>query len=305
MPINIVKETSMPVSSAAFYETYSLYRNALKFDKSKPYTYETWSRLDPSYKCAALYCNFFEQITLAWYKVATTWNSDVDGVEEVHKYLLKNVKKIEEDRRRFRPQYIYRVAWNCFDCMIPKWVPRLQWHIDHEANNEITDGEGNTSSVFDLMSDGKFFDLQEESDSNMRQDVTDELDEGTCLYIDYVTGSISEFELLKSLKANGLIEMPIRGKVARESAMSTVKSMYDWKVKRFILEHMKDTYEEFTSCIADKDADFLKKSDAELADDVLSGKYGSSEKEIREALDFRYSDVMNVVSKKMELLSKQ
>ena len=97
----------MPVSSAAFYETYSLYRNALKFDKSKPYTYETWSRLDPSYKCAALYCNFFEQITLAWYKVATTWNSDVDGVEEVHKYLLKNVsaafwKKVELDTLNIR-----------------------------------------------------------------------------------------------------------------------------------------------------------------------------------------------------------
>lgn len=82
-----------------------------------PLTYNAWVVLPDGLKAAALYVNFYDQITLAWTKAKADYTSDEEGIGTVMQYLLKNVPIIELDHRKFTPNYIYRVAYNCMGCL--------------------------------------------------------------------------------------------------------------------------------------------------------------------------------------------
>lgn len=100
-----------------FEVTRHLFEDFLKFDRTKPLSFDEWSHLDRDQMVAALYCNFYDEITLAWYKVKTNYSYTDDGVDELIQYLTKNVDKILDNPKRFTPQYIYKVAYNCLYCL--------------------------------------------------------------------------------------------------------------------------------------------------------------------------------------------
>lgn len=102
-------------SSNQFKETYNLFRGYINY--SEEYTYEQWINSPEDHKVAILYCQFYKEITLAWNKVVSVYSQQSDGVDEVIQYLIKNVDKIKQDEKRFRPQYIYTVAYNCLYCL--------------------------------------------------------------------------------------------------------------------------------------------------------------------------------------------
>lgn len=102
-------------SSNQFKETYNLFRSYINY--SEEYSYDEWLNSPEEHKVAILYCQFYKEITLAWNKVVSVYSQDTDGVDEVVQYLMKNVDKIKNDSKRFRPQYIYTVAYNCLYCL--------------------------------------------------------------------------------------------------------------------------------------------------------------------------------------------
>lgn len=82
-----------------------------------PLSYNEWMILPTDFKAAALYVNFFEQITLAWEKAKADFVPDSQGVSTVLQYLMENVPIIMKDAKKFTPNYIYRVAYNCMGCL--------------------------------------------------------------------------------------------------------------------------------------------------------------------------------------------
>lgn len=104
----------IPTSRTCFYETRAMFRNYLNYEK--PLSYEEWLSVDDDNKAAVLYVQFFDQITLAWYKLRTKAAIEEECVSEVLMYLVKNVPLIKENPSRFKPNYIYKVAYNCIYC---------------------------------------------------------------------------------------------------------------------------------------------------------------------------------------------
>lgn len=134
--------------SNAFYETKNLFQNFTKY--TEPLSYSEWNDLPQDYKAAVLYLQYFDQITLAWYKLKSVYSLEEDGVSEVLQYLNKNVAKIEEDERRFTPAYIYRVSYNCLYCLCrdPNRYKRV---YENECSNIVQSGEDELD-LFDTVS---------------------------------------------------------------------------------------------------------------------------------------------------------
>lgn len=114
----------------------------------KPLSYDEWNALPHSHKTAVLFVQFYDEITLAWYKLATkcTWVPDEDGVSTVCQYLEKNVARLEADPKRFTSAYMYQVAYNCLYCITvdpPKPRERAEKERCHIA-------EGPDGTEYDL-----------------------------------------------------------------------------------------------------------------------------------------------------------
>lgn len=89
-------------------------------DYHDPLSYDEWVAIPNDHKAAVLFCQFYDQITLAWYKLVSDYVSEADGIEEIMQYLNKNVTKILQDPNRFTPAYIYTVCYNCLYCLCQK-----------------------------------------------------------------------------------------------------------------------------------------------------------------------------------------
>lgn len=98
-----------------FIETKNMFENAIGV--KYPLTYEGWLAVRDELKAAALYVQFFDEITLAWSKAKSNFTSDEDGVSTVMQYLIKNVPIVMNEPKKYNPKYIYRVAYNCMGCL--------------------------------------------------------------------------------------------------------------------------------------------------------------------------------------------
>lgn len=136
-----------------FYATLSMFREYVNY--TTPLSYDEWLAAAPQNKAAILYVQFFEQISLAWYKLRTDAAIEEECVEEVIQYLLKNVDLIIEDPKRFRPGYIYKVVYNCIYCksMDPYkgQTAKSSWYNNTTSQYIRYDGE--ELDLFDLTAD--------------------------------------------------------------------------------------------------------------------------------------------------------
>lgn len=98
-----------------FYITKDLFSSYVNYNR--PLSYDEWMATSDDCKAAVLYCQFFEQITLCWYKLSSVYSDPADGVAEVLQYLQKNVEVIKQNPKRFTPSYIYKVVYNCLYCL--------------------------------------------------------------------------------------------------------------------------------------------------------------------------------------------
>ena len=150
-----------------FYETKTMFENYTGCTANVRLPYEAWMKLhnpgkdgtDKNSKAAAaLFVMFFDEITLAWSKASADFIQDEDGIECVLQYLQKNVDKIRENRARYTPSYIYRVAYNCMDCL--RYVEREQFRSKLTSSNVVPRGEDDPLDLYDTSPDTFDYDLE-------------------------------------------------------------------------------------------------------------------------------------------------
>lgn len=127
-------------------KTRNLFIEYLRY--TEPLSYAEWIDLPDSDKAAALYVQFYEQITLAWYHVSKTYKDEEEAVETIMQYLEKNVPVLVLSPKRFTPNYIYRVAYNCLFCICYD-RKCVKDRLSHEISNVQYDSSGCSYDVFD------------------------------------------------------------------------------------------------------------------------------------------------------------
>ena len=132
----------------AFNETRNLFSRFTQY--TKPLSYEEWMEVPYSSKAAVLFVQFFDEITLAWYKTKSFFVEEELGVETMVQYLEKNVPVIEKDPKRFKSSYIYKVAYNCLYC-ISHDIKRDIQRFESEVSNIVVCGEDELD-LFDTVS---------------------------------------------------------------------------------------------------------------------------------------------------------
>lgn len=132
----------------AFYETRNLMRSYTGY--IKPLSYDEWTNVPDNQKSAVLFVQFFNPIVKAWEKANNFgFIPSEDGVSVVLQYLEKNVSVILNDPKRFTPQYIYRVAYNCMYCICHD-LQRVKDMWEHEVPN-IVSSDGEELDLFDTV----------------------------------------------------------------------------------------------------------------------------------------------------------
>ena len=134
-------------TQSPFYATKQMFSQAVLVTKAT--TYEEWMAIPDELKAAALFVQYFDEITLAWHKTKSFYALEEDGVSTTLQYLEKNVPIIKDDQKRFSPKYIYRVAYNCMYC-ISHDIKRDRERWENETSNIIQYGE-DTLDLFDTI----------------------------------------------------------------------------------------------------------------------------------------------------------
>lgn len=108
--------------------------------------YWEWMLIPDDLKAAALYEKFYDTITLAWSKTQKPFVEEETAVSTLMQYLIKNVEIIREDRKRFTPNYLYKIAFNAFYPLgrIKRDIERFSqeeslWDYTHEYDNQVSD----------------------------------------------------------------------------------------------------------------------------------------------------------------------
>lgn len=131
------------------YATRELFSEYLNYNA--PLSYDQWLNVAEDLKAAVLYCQFFDQITLAWYKLKSVYSTEADGVAEVLQYLQKNVANIQADSNKFSPAYIYKVVYNCLYCLC-RDPNRYKAVYENECSNIQMSSDGEFD-LFDTCAD--------------------------------------------------------------------------------------------------------------------------------------------------------
>lgn len=98
------------MASTEFTRVRNNFREATDCDY--PLSYEEWMALPDDMKVAALFVNFFDTITLAWYKAQAEYIEENDGISVLMQYLLKNIPTIKGNAKKYNEKYIYTISWN-------------------------------------------------------------------------------------------------------------------------------------------------------------------------------------------------
>lgn len=139
----------------AFSETRNLFISGTGY--TRPLSYEEWLIVPQEHKAAVLFVQFYEQITLAWYKTKSFFVLEEDGVSTMLQYLVKNVPIIEKDPKRFKPSYIYKVAYNCLYC-ISHDIKRDIERFENEVSNIVYCGEDQLDLFDTVVSNSDIYD---------------------------------------------------------------------------------------------------------------------------------------------------
>ena len=177
--------------SNEFYETRNLFRTAVGYNR--PLSYDEWSAVADDHKVAVLYCQYFDQIVMAWYKSKSFYASEEEGVETVIQYLMKNVPIIQDNSSRYKASYIYRVAYNCLYCIShDRMIDKQRFSM--EVSNVVASDSGDDLDLFDLAEDvcsDHEFDVDRNMLSKKFWQMMEDLDVDTKACIDNLLGEAS------------------------------------------------------------------------------------------------------------------
>lgn len=160
----------------AFKDTRNLFILGTRY--TTPLTFAEWKNIPRSQMSAVLFVQFYEEITLAWYKTRSFYTPEEDGVSTVCQYLEKNVDIILNDPKRFSSSYIYKVAYNCLYCICHD-IKRDRDRWENETSNiVITDDGSEELDLFDTIKDATESPEHKYLDSQMKADFWETIAEG-------------------------------------------------------------------------------------------------------------------------------
>lgn len=116
-----------------------------------PLTYEEWMAVPDDLKVAALFVNFFDTITLAWYKAEAVYVEENDGISILMQYFLKNVSIIKENPKKYNSKYIYSVSWNSMASL--RRVKATQDRFNYTTSQYGISNNGNEYDLFNTIAD--------------------------------------------------------------------------------------------------------------------------------------------------------
>ncbi|MCM1226148.1 MAG: hypothetical protein NC320_01825 [Clostridium sp.] len=174
-----------------FVETRNLFANTLcAVCVECPITYDKWLAIGNDLKAAALFVNFYDEITLAWSKAKSEFTPDENGVSTVMQYLIKNVPIIMSDPKKYDPKYIYRVAYNSMGCL--RRVQRDADHYNLTMSNYVSCDENDEFDLFSTMigDDSDMLDTTSRRRYSAEIDIIiDNLDDDAKKFVEYLLGS--------------------------------------------------------------------------------------------------------------------
>lgn len=168
---------------AAFHDTRNLFIESIGY--TEPLSYEEWKEKPEDLKAAFLFVQFYNTITLAWDKAdSIDFGDDSEGVSTTLQYLRKIIsdrqyfrkddptkkataefrrqnpdgyttverRLIDEDPKKFSPEYIYRVIYNCLYCICGHDRKRDKDIINNETS-AIVMHDGEELNLFDTYVD--------------------------------------------------------------------------------------------------------------------------------------------------------
>lgn len=144
----------------AFAETRNLFTIATHY--VKPLSFEEWAKIPRSQMSAVLFVQYYDEITLAWYKTKSFYALDEDGVSTICQYLEKNVDIILSNPVRFTSNYIYKVAYNCLYCICHD-IKRDKDRAENEVSNLVSNGEDELD-LFDTIRTESAEDVYDKAD---------------------------------------------------------------------------------------------------------------------------------------------
>lgn len=169
-----------------FVETKRMFESAVGV--KYPLSYEGWLAVKDDLKAVALYVQFYDAITLAWSKARSEFTPDEDGVSILMQYLIKNVPIITSDKKKYNPQYIYRIAYNCMGCL--RRVQRDADRYNLTQSNIVGDGDEEFDIFEKIISDE--FDLMEYAEKRRYeteiQCIIEVLDDNSKKLVEYLLG---------------------------------------------------------------------------------------------------------------------
>ena len=139
----------MAINYIQFQATKKMFKEYAFSKTSFPITFEEWSALDDDLKGAALYINFYSEIILAWSKFDNSPCDTETIVSDFLMTLVKNVDKIMESPKRYKPGYIYTLAKRSFICMVRQ--PKYTRVFETEISNEVSTANDDIMDLFDLV----------------------------------------------------------------------------------------------------------------------------------------------------------
>lgn len=154
--IKAKKTQSYKNYTSPFGATLKMFEDFIGYNE--PLSYDEWVAAPEDHKVAILYVQFYDQISLAWYKLRTDAAIEEECVEEVIQYLMKNVSVIESNPSRFKPGYIYKICYNCIYCKsidpYKGQTAKTSWY-NNTSSQYIMTGEGEELDVFDTIDGGE------------------------------------------------------------------------------------------------------------------------------------------------------
>ena len=118
-----------------FFKAKNMFTAALNIESKL--SFEEWMKLPDDYKAAALYVNFFDNITMAYAKCADLCVDENDALSTLLQYLEKNVAIIMEHPERYKPAYIFTVSKNAMSPL--RRIQKNRDRVTYVKSPEIND----------------------------------------------------------------------------------------------------------------------------------------------------------------------
>lgn len=117
-------------------------------------TFQEWSEKPEDLKAAILFVQFYNEVTMAWYKTAERYPfvDEEDSLAIIMQYLQKQVDRNLMTEDKFNSAYIYQVAWNASSGL--GWTQRDQNRYANEVSEVVQTAEGEVS-LYDTAVDSQ------------------------------------------------------------------------------------------------------------------------------------------------------